>query len=88
MDEQEKILYDEKGNPKKLDPVESKEFRQLQKKLDYLENLRQNSICKCATCSATDKNMVFNPVIKAWFCTRCYHFNKEFYKYSDPHLYP
>jgi len=42
-----------------------------------LNNLVQNSICKCRRCVATDKDMTYNPIDGAWYCVDCYYEMKQ-----------
>jgi hypothetical protein len=37
-----------------------------------LRDLERKSICRCPRCSATDRDMTFNPIDDTWYCTECY----------------
>ena len=43
-----------------------------------IEKALNNSICKCPSCFSSNRDMVFNPVLKQWFCISCYNANKKF----------
>lgn len=40
----------------------------------------QTSICKCASCRHSDKDMVYNAPLKEWYCTQCAQDYREFYQ--------
>jgi hypothetical protein len=47
------------------------------------------SICLCASCSAPNKDMTFNPANKRWYCVDCYMDLQDFYKdKQESFLYP
>lgn len=74
-DEELKITYDESGNvrhPNTYSGQEITELRRISKLMSENRSLVETSICKCFRCVATDKNMTYNPVEKAWFCIQCY----------------
>lgn len=88
FNEQDKVFIDSNGNPKKMSLEEKSIFHELQEKMDRIHHISKNSICDCATCSAIDRDMVYNPYMKTWFCTECYQLNQQFYRHSHPELYP
>ena len=46
--------------------------RVLEQEKQTLNQQLENSILQCPICNAIDKNMVFNPTLKCWFCSDCY----------------
>ncbi|MBD3340509.1 MAG: hypothetical protein GF353_15480 [Candidatus Lokiarchaeota archaeon] len=57
----------------KIEPdVAHKERRKLENEKWSIERPLRRSICECQICNKEDRDMVYTPVIKAWFCTKCY----------------
>jgi RPA family protein len=57
----------------KIEPDEAhKKRRKLEKEKWSIERPLRRSICECQICNKDDRDMVYTPVIKAWFCTKCY----------------
>jgi len=54
-----------------LSQDEQKEVDYLQITKNELSKLLNNSICVCPLCSKTDKDMVFIPMDKTWYCVEC-----------------
>lgn len=55
------------------DPSEiDKEDEMLEEEKWSIERPLRRSICECQICNKDDRDMVYTPVIKAWFCTKCY----------------
>jgi hypothetical protein len=53
--------------------IEAKqEYKRLEKEKWSIERPLRRSICECQICNKDDRDMVYTPVIKAWFCTKCY----------------
>ena len=74
-DVKKEITYDENGkvrHPNTYSKSEKGELRRLRGLMSANRDLVEESICKCFRCVATDKNMTYNPVEKAWFCFQCY----------------
>ena len=74
-DEEVKITFDENGKPRHpntYNEEEKVELRRISALMAVNRDLVEKSICKCFRCVATDKNMTYNPVEKAWFCFQCY----------------
>ena len=79
-DKETKISYNENGKPRHPNTYTDEEKRErirLSSLMDENRSLVRNSICKCFRCVATDKNMTYNPVEKAWFCFQCYEELKQ-----------
>ncbi len=76
LKEQERaISYDENRKVRHPNSYSDKEKSELHKFRARMTEIFENvdkSICKCFRCVATDKNMTYNPVEKAWFCFQCY----------------
>ena len=58
-----------------------KEQRKLNLKLNYqqtkLREAYSHSVVGCRVCGKRDVDLVYNPVLNAWFCEDCYAFNKK-----------
>lgn len=50
-----------------------------------IERPLRASICMCPSCFKSKLDMIYNPVLKEWFCFKCYNLNKEF---KTSRLYP
>ena len=74
-EEERGISYDGNGrvrHPNSYSADEKSKLNKIRKKMTETFELVDNSICKCFRCVATNKNMTYNPVEKAWFCFQCY----------------
>jgi hypothetical protein len=72
-----KQYYDERGYRRKdLSDDDNEKYKQTSKKLadQYwaFEQPLRDSIIECPVCFKSDKDMVYNPVRKVWYCTDCY----------------
>ena len=64
-------------------------IREINRKKQEIMELKEASICKCASCAGPDKDMTYNPVRKEWFCVDCYRELQDFYKdKQESFLYP
>ena len=59
--------YYENHPPRLIDEV-----THLKDKGKKIERVLRASILLCQVCFQTDKDMTYNPVRKAWYCTECY----------------
>jgi hypothetical protein len=48
-----------------------------------IRRIKEASICKCAICNDSNKDMTYNPIEKEWFCVDCYKINQDHYKDTD-----
>jgi len=74
-EEKEKILYDgdhKRRHPNDYSMEEREKLTVMAHKMTGNTEMVEKSICKCYRCVATDKNMTYNPVEKAWYCFQCY----------------
>ena len=79
-EEERKISYDGAGkvrHPNTYSEEEKKKLHQMRRRMTENTEMVDKSICKCFRCVATDKNMTYNPVEKAWFCFQCYEELKQ-----------
>lgn len=44
---------------------------------NVLQEVYNDSILKCATCSTLERDRVFNPTWGAWLCPQCWEINKK-----------
>ena len=83
---------DEQGDLLALDKMDSFDldrYKKLNRESEKLECILDRSICKCPACRRSDRDMIFNPVTKVWFCVHCYELNREYYKHTkDGKFYP
>lgn len=73
--EEREISYSIDGKVRHPSTYSEEELIELKKISGLMTNNRdlvQKSICVCYRCPATDKNMTYNPIEKAWFCFQCY----------------
>ncbi|MFX1455443.1 MAG: hypothetical protein ACFFDB_08735 [Promethearchaeota archaeon] len=53
-------------------------YREYQGQQSELRDIADRSICKCITCGASDRDIVYNKTYDAWYCTECYTMHKEY----------
>jgi len=68
----EKLLFDEKGQPVKLTPEIRQQSREIERKKQALERALDKSICYCTVCGKYDKDMTYNTQVDKWYCVECY----------------
>jgi len=61
-----------------------REMARLYKEQWKLDELLLHSICACRWCGDFEADLVYNPVMKAWYCEDCYLKRQE----KHPELYP
>jgi len=76
----DKIHFDENRNIRDLDTEERQQVKDLRSRMNELDHIVNYSICKCTVCSASDKDMTYNPEQHRWFCVDCYQQLQEGYK--------
>lgn len=69
MKEKDALLYDEEGKLKSELPVT--ELSKLSDEYWNIERALRASIIKCGVCHILDRDMVFVPKFKEWFCIEC-----------------
>ena len=83
---------DEQGDLLALDKMDSFDldrYKKLVRENEKLRHILECSICMCPACGRSDRDMIFNPVTKVWFCVDCYELNREYYKHTkDGKFYP
>jgi len=57
---------------------EVKQYRTYQDQQSYLRDIADRSICKCITCGASDRDMVYNKTYDSWYCTECYNMHRKY----------
>jgi len=45
-----------------------------------LDRALRASVCMCPICRSQTSDMIFNPVIKKWYCIKCYEENRKWYR--------
>ncbi|MHA1669408.1 MAG: hypothetical protein ACTSV5_02395 [Promethearchaeota archaeon] len=55
-------------------------LKDLRKKEMEMSDIIYASICSYASCHAIDKDMIFNPSVKQWFCPDCYEMMANEYR--------
>lgn len=78
--EYQKIRFDENSILRDLDSNEREQVRKLRSQMAKIDHTVDHSICKCTVCSASDKDMTYNPEQKRWFCVDCYQQLQADYK--------
>lgn len=68
----EKIQFDVNDNVRDLSEKEQQQVRDLRMKMKEINLIASHSICKCSLCSASDRDMTYNPVRERWYCVNCY----------------
>ena len=74
-EEEKKIDRDINGRPRRNETftvIEKNSFDRIRAKIREIKYSLNHSICKCTVCSASDKDMTYNPVDKRWFYVDCY----------------
>jgi len=91
--EQSKIHDEEDRLREHDDYYENEEIQIAAKKLNdqywEIERPLRASILLCPACFKTDKDMIFNPVRKEWYCIECYaKLKKGFTEEGQPEQFP
>ena len=85
----EKIQFDVNDNVRDLSEKEQQQVRDLRMKMKEINLIASHSICKCALCSASERDMTYNPVRKRWYCVDCYQkLQHDFKGEEESVLYP
>jgi hypothetical protein len=58
-------------------PFQEEEFDRLQAKLGENRTIMKSSIVMCGWCHHRDKDAIYNPSNRQWFCPNCYNEHKE-----------
>lgn len=80
-----KCSYDER-NYDSLSKAEKLESYKLYRDKRKLQFALDKSICKCYTCGAQDRDMIYNTYLKAWNCTNCVEQGKVWLPWEVPCL--
>ncbi|KKK92774.1 hypothetical protein LCGC14_2699560 [marine sediment metagenome] len=73
----------------KMDSFDLDRYKKLNRESEELKHILDRSICMCPVCHRSNRDMIFNPVTKVWFCIDCYELNREYYKHTkDGKFYP
>jgi len=75
-----KIQFDKNHYVRKLSVKERQRVKSLRGQMNRLDWIVNHSICKCTVCSASDKDMTYNPAQERWFCVDCYQQLQQDYK--------
>ena len=67
-------LSDEKKNKPQAERI------RIENERSDLYGALQTSICKCASCRHSDKDMEYNAPIKEWYCTQCAQEYRDYYR--------
>ena len=90
--EQKKIDRDANGNPRRIETLsqeEKEKFENIRAEVRQIDDIINHSICKCSLCSASDKDMTYNPVRERWYCVDCYQkLQQDFKGKEESALYP
>jgi len=77
-----KIRFDENRNVRDLSDNEQQQVKDLRKRMNEIDRIVNHSICKCTTCSQTDKDMYYNPFTARWYCVECViNYSETYFKY-------
>ena len=85
------LWRDESGNPTPQEYYEVSlgASRRPVREMGEIKKILDRSICMCPVCGRSNRDMIFNPVTKVWFCVHCYGLNREYYKHTeDGKFYP
>ncbi len=76
LNKEKKVIdRDAYGKPRKIGDFSSEEnekFDKIRARVREIDQIVNHSIYKCTVCSASDKDMTYNPEQKRWFCVDCY----------------
>ena len=85
----EKIQFDVNDNVRDLSEKEQQQVRDLRMKMKEINLIAIHSICKCSLCSASDRDMTYNPVRERWYCVNCYQkLQRDFKGKEESVLFP
>lgn len=72
-----------------LSSNEKARIEHITSKITKIRKIKNDSICQCAVCSASDKDMTYNPVRERWFCVECYYqLQQDFKGKEESILFP
>lgn len=57
----------------------SVKYRDIENERSVLYRALNNSICICAGCNQTDRDMYYNAYAEGWYCTLCVQEYRDFY---------
>ena len=64
FNKQEEILRNKDGTFRNMSPSERSKFQELERKKSKIDQITNTSICMCAACNDSKKDMTFNPILK------------------------
>lgn len=70
-------IIDAKSDLLDIKPFQEETFGKLQAKLRENDIIIMPSIVMCGWCSHRDKDAIYNPSNRQWFCPDCYNEHKE-----------
>jgi len=80
-EEKSKILDEEEKLRENHDFYDNDKYRKLSRALNdrswAIEGPLRASILLCPACFKSDRDMIYNPVRKVWYCTDCYELLKQ-----------
>ncbi len=79
FDEQHRLNTDLDGNIRNLSESKKPRTAELTRKMNEIKRIVEASIIQCPVCRKIDKDMIFNPELKEWYCIQCYRGMGEFY---------
>ncbi len=85
----ENIQFDENRNVRDLSEKEQHRVKGLRMKMNEIDLIANHSICKCSVCSASDRDMTYNPIRERWYCVNCYQkLQQDFKGKEESMLFP
>lgn len=71
-----KVLKDSYGKPySRLSKEQRKKILRMRREVKRNNEIIYSSICICPSCSSIDRNMIYYPEKKGWYCHLCYRRN-------------
>ncbi|MFX1490265.1 MAG: hypothetical protein ACFFBI_14030 [Promethearchaeota archaeon] len=76
-----KLIIEGRENPGNITNMNilREQRREIEKKVQVMDNWIDASIVFCSICGKSNKNMTYNPFREKWYCTECYDKLKKGY---------
>ena len=86
-DRRSRAIIDAKSNLLDIKPFQDGEFDELEVKLGENRIIMKSSIIMCGWCHHRDKDAIYNPSNRQWFCLDCYSEHKERILSAESYIY-
>ncbi len=86
-DKRSRAIIHAKSDLLDIKPFQEEKFDELQEKLGENDIIIMPSIIVCGWCHHRDKDAIYNPSNRQWFCPDCYNEHKEEILNAESYIY-